>query len=56
MQKKMKRRRRRKTRAMLFQFIKGSVGQQVVMSLEEDIREEDVEFILSHVTNDKSPG
>ena len=43
-------------RAMLFQSIKGSVVQQVTMRLEEGIREEEVEIVLSHIANDKSPG
>ena len=41
---------------MFFQSIKGNVRQQVVMSIEEDIREEEVEYVLSHLANDKSPG
>jgi hypothetical protein len=46
----------RAAREMLFQSVKGSVGQQLMTSLEEDIREEEVEFVLSHLANDKSPG
>ena len=39
---------------MFFQSIKGNVSQQVAMSIEEDIREEEVEYVLSHLANDKS--
>ena len=46
----------KEARAMFFQSIKGNVRQQVVMSIEEDIREEEVESVLSHLANDKSPG
>jgi hypothetical protein len=46
----------REAREMLFQSIKGNVEQQVMMSLEEDIREEGVEVVLLHLANDKSPG
>jgi hypothetical protein len=46
----------REAREMLFQSVKGSVEQQIMTSLEEDIREEEVEFVLSHLANDKSPG
>ena len=46
----------KEARAMFFQSIKGNVSQQVAMSIEEDIREEEVEYVLSHLANDKSPG
>ena len=42
-----------KARAMFFQSIKGNVSQQVVMSIEEDIREEEVEYVLSHLVQTK---
>ena len=46
----------REGRSMLFDSIKDNVGQQVMISLEEDIKEEEVECVLSHLADDKSPG
>ena len=41
---------------MLFKSIKGIGAQHVMIALEEDIKEEEVECVLSHLSIDKSQG
>ena len=43
-------------RSMLFNSVKASGGKHVMIALEEDIKEEVVEYVLSHLVVDKSPG
>ena len=40
---------------MLFELVKGIGGQHVMINLEEDIKEEEVESVLSHIADDTSP-
>ena len=42
--------------SMLFNSVKVSGGQHDMIALEEDIKEEEVEYVLSHLPSDKSPG
>ena len=42
--------------SMLFNSVKVSGGQHDMIALEEDIKEEEVEYVLSHLASDKSPG
>ena len=41
---------------MLFKLVKGIGRQYVMIALEEDIKEEKVECVLSHLLDDKSSG
>ena len=43
-------------RSMLFKSVKGIGGQHVMIALEEDIKEEEVECVMSHLSVDKIPG
>ena len=46
----------RQTRSMLFEFINKKVGQQIMMTFEENINKDKVESIISHVSNHKILG
>ena len=41
--------------SILFNSIMASSGQHVMISLKEDIKEVEVEYVLAHLTADKSP-